>query len=59
MSFASDALRAEAARFRRLKILISDAQAGKAIDDYAKELEERARAIDDQAAPSPSTEDAD
>lgn len=59
MSFASDALRAEAARFRRLKILISDAQAGKAIDDYAKELEERARALDDQAASGPSTEDAD
>ena len=46
MSIAADALRAEAARFRRMKFLIADAQTLKAIEDYAQELEQRADAIE-------------
>ena len=51
MSFSSDALREEAARFRRMKFLIADPQALKAIEDYARELEQRAEALDVASAP--------
>ena len=46
MSFASDTLRQEAARFRRMKFLIADAQTLKAIEDYAQELEQKADAME-------------
>lgn len=46
MSFASDALRAEAARFRRMKFLIADVQTLKAIEEYAQELEQKAEAME-------------
>jgi len=46
MSLASDALRDEAARFRRMKLLISDARTLRVIEDYAAELEARADRID-------------
>ena len=51
MSLASDALRAEAARFRRLKFLVTDPQALAAIEDYACELDQRANAIEDAMRP--------
>jgi len=50
MSLASDALRDEAARFRRMKLLISDPRTLRVIEDYAAELEARADRIDAQKA---------
>ena len=46
MSFASDALRDEAARFRRMKFMIDDARTLGVIEEYALELEARAALID-------------
>ena len=46
MSFASDALRDEAARFRRMKFMIDDARTLRVIEEYALELEARAALID-------------
>lgn len=47
MSFASDAMRDEAARFRRMKLLISDDRTLQVIEAYAAELEARADRMDD------------
>ena len=46
MSFASDALRDEAARFRRMKFMIDDPRTLRVIEEYAQELEARADRID-------------
>ena len=48
MALASDVLRDEAARFRRMQFLIADPQTLKAIEDHARELEQRADWIDRQ-----------
>jgi hypothetical protein len=48
MSAASEKLRREAARVRRMKFLIVDAPALDAIEQRARELERRAEAIEAQ-----------
>lgn len=53
MSFASDALRDEAARFRRMKLLISDARTLQVLEEYAAELDARADRMDTETEPTP------